>query len=112
MEAVEELSQSRNTTTVTVVTAVYALRRKVSTWEELVKELRTEFEPRDYEDRLWEEIRRRTQGSEESIGVFTAAMDNYFHRLPTVPSEQERLKINKKYHYNMPTLSEGNQMIS
>lgn len=108
LEAVEELRQSRNTTTRELfnsafdlfrgpaLTAVRALRREVFTWEELVKELRAEFEPRDYEDRLWEEIRRRTQGAEESIGVFTAVMDNYFHRLPTVPSEQERLKIIKK----------------
>lgn len=108
LETVKELTAARNTSTEELFDSAYdlfrgpaliavrSLKREVSTWDELVTQLKAEFEPRDYDDRLWDEIRRRTQGSEESIGVYTAVMSNYFHRLSSLPSEQEMLRIIKK----------------
>lgn len=105
LETVNELMKSRNSSeeelfdsaydlfTGPALTTVKSLKREVDTWEDLVEELKAEFAPRDYEDRLWEEIRRRTQGSDETIGVFTAVMSNYFHRLETQPSEEEKLRV-------------------
>jgi hypothetical protein len=42
------------------------------------------------------EILLRTQGSEEKLLVYFAAMDNLFHRLLTPLSEEEQLSIVKK----------------
>ena len=35
----------------------------------------------DYNDRLFEEIRSRTQGADEPMGIYLAVMDNLFDRL-------------------------------
>lgn len=69
-----------------------SIRRDVDSWDEIVNLLREEFEPEDYEDRLWEEIRNRTQGREEKVGAFIVTMKNYFARLPNLPSEKKMLK--------------------
>lgn len=108
LEIVEELRHARNLTEEDLYSSAYdlfqgpalilvkSLKKMLGTWAELVDELKLEFEPRDYEDRLWEEIRRRTQGPNESIGVYCAVMNNYFHRLPRVPPEAEMVKILRK----------------
>lgn len=69
-----------------------SIRRDVESWPELVKLLKEEFEPEDYEDRLWDEIRQRTQGREEKAGTYIAIMRNYFSRLSNRPSESVMLK--------------------
>lgn len=105
LEAIDELMHARNTSPEELFDSAYdlfrgpalitvrALKRDLKTWNDLVRELKAEFEPQDYEDRLWEEIRRRTQGPNESIGVFAAVIKNYFHRLPTKHEEKDILKI-------------------
>lgn len=103
--AVVTILQARNATHADIFLSAYdlfygpaliwyrAVKREIRTWEELVSELKEEYAPRDYIDRLWDEIRRRTQGPTEGIGAYIAVMKNYFYRLPTPPSETEMLAI-------------------
>lgn len=70
-----------------------SMRHKIKSWDEFVKQLREEYEPYDYEVELWEEIRNRTQGQDESIGAYFACMINLFSRLPTKPSEEQKLQV-------------------
>jgi hypothetical protein len=75
----------------------------------LVALLRNQFQPADYNDRLFEEIRRRTQGPDESIAMFAAVMDNMFDRVTVRVPEATRLKIILKnlapYYQNQLGLS-------
>jgi hypothetical protein len=47
----------------------------------------------DYNDRLFDKIRQRTQGSDETIGLYLAVMDSLFDRLTIKVAEPVRLKI-------------------
>lgn len=69
-----------------------AHRNSFRSWNHLSERLRESFLPPDYDEQLWEEIRDRTQGLDETIDVYVACMMNLFSRLKTpVP---ETLKIN------------------
>lgn len=70
-----------------------AIRREVHNWDELLTSLREEFQPPDYEEQLWNEIRLRTQGPDERIGLYLATMENLFARVPGVVKEAEKLKV-------------------
>ncbi len=69
------------------------IRKNVNSWDALKTALREQFLPYDYEDRLWEEIRRRSQGKDETIGIYLAVMDNLFSRLTYPADEKRRLNI-------------------
>lgn len=62
-------------------------------WDELTTGLREEFQPPDYDDRLQEEVKRRTQGTNESIGMYVSVMKNLFSRFSSKKSETAQLKI-------------------
>ncbi|KAJ8964621.1 hypothetical protein NQ317_003848 [Molorchus minor] len=64
-----------------------------ASWEDLSSQLKAAFQPYDYEYMLWDEIRRRTQGSQEKIVNFVAAMENLFRKLPKLPSEETRINL-------------------
>lgn len=66
------------------------------TWDELVTNLRVAFQPHDYEFALWEEIRRRTQGSQERVINYISVMENMFKKLEIPPSEQTRVQLIKR----------------
>lgn len=70
-----------------------ANRERIGGWDKLVEELRSEFLPADYDDRLWDEIRHRTQGEDETMGVYVAIMEQMFNRLSTKCDEVSKLKI-------------------
>lgn len=70
-----------------------ANRNTVNNWNELVELLRVEFQPINYDERLMEEIKRRTQGPDESIGIYVAIMKNMFSRLAEPVSEIFQLNI-------------------
>lgn len=70
-----------------------ANREKIGGWDRLVEELKAEFLPSDYDDRLRDEIRRRTQGRDETMGVYVATMERMFNRLSTSCEEAEKLRI-------------------
>jgi hypothetical protein len=57
-----------------------ANRKNATDWNSLVTLLRGQFQPADYNDRLFDEIRQRTQGSDETIGLYLAVMDSLFDR--------------------------------
>lgn len=70
-----------------------SVRPNLRDWDDLVGKLRNAFLPCDYENSLWEEIRSRTQGAEERVVIFIAAIENLFNRLPNKPSEISRILI-------------------
>lgn len=49
--------------------------------------------PYDYEFSLWDEIRRRTQGSQEKVISFVVAMQNLFNKLPEAPTEATKIQL-------------------
>lgn len=73
-----------------------SMRRQIGSWDELVTEMRKEFQPSDYDEVLLAEIRTRTQGESERIGLYLSIMDNLFSRLTCQLDEGEQLKIVKK----------------
>ncbi|XP_071055108.1 uncharacterized protein [Onthophagus taurus] len=70
-----------------------ANRGNFANWEELVEGLKLEFQPVDYDDRLFEEIRQRTQGPGESMGIYVSVMKNLFSRLNTRIPEDTQVKL-------------------
>lgn len=70
-----------------------ATRKQVHSWDELVECLREEFQPIDYDEKLLDEIKRRTQGKDETIGIYLSVMSSLFGRLACPVSETARLKI-------------------
>lgn len=70
-----------------------SIRAKVSTWSQLIDELRLQFQPAIFNEKLFEEIRHRTQGPNESIGIYIAVMNNMFNRLTIPVNEATKLKL-------------------
>lgn len=71
-------------------------RNVIKSWEELVAGLRKTFLDPDYDHQLMEEIRRRTQGPQESIAIYIARMQALFSRLSEPISEEQKLAIIKR----------------
>lgn len=70
-----------------------ANRSFISTWKELVIQLKLEFQPPGYDDRLWEEIKHRTQGRNETIGMYVSVMQGLFSRLNERCGEAKVLEV-------------------
>lgn len=70
-----------------------ANRKKFSSWKDISAALKKQFQPHDYDDRLFEEIKRRTQGEGENIGIYVACMSNLFSRLSVTIPEHTQLKL-------------------
>ena len=70
-----------------------SVRTNISSWDELVYQLKLDFLPIDYELSLWDEIRSRTQGSTERPLIFIAIMENLFKRCINPVAEFVQLKI-------------------
>lgn len=104
-ERVEELRLARNVSKTILLNSGIDLftgrayqfyqecRHEVNSWDELVKMFKEEYLPADYSERLLDEIKRRTQFPDESIGSYLAVMSKYFQRLECPISEQVKLKI-------------------
>lgn len=73
-----------------------SVKNNISSWTQFVHMLREEYQSFDYEYELWNEIRSRIQGSEETVGNYFACMKNLFARLPTPASEEEKLQVLKR----------------
>lgn len=105
LENVEELRRSRNVSPGQLFSSASdlfmgkaliwfrSIRNEVHSWPELVEQLRVQFLPADYNDQLIDEIRKRTQGATESMGIYIAVMTNMFNRLTVPVNEPARLKI-------------------
>ncbi|KAK4873933.1 hypothetical protein RN001_013293 [Aquatica leii] len=70
-----------------------ANRRRASDWPSLVKLLRDQFQPVDYDERLLDEIKRRTQGETESMGIYLSVMETMFSRMSFRMPESQQLRI-------------------
>lgn len=70
-----------------------AYRDEVSSWDEFIDFLKEEYLSPNYNEKLLEEIKKRTQGADESIGIYLAVMSGYFKRLSCPVSEENQLKI-------------------
>ena len=70
-----------------------SVRRTITSWHQLCVLLREYFQPFDYNEHLFEEIKRRTQGPNESFHIYIAVMINLFSRLGLPMAEQSKLKI-------------------
>ncbi|XP_050508769.1 uncharacterized protein LOC126885975 [Diabrotica virgifera virgifera] len=60
------------------------VRLRVASWAELVEEFRREYLSAHHSEALFEELRRRTQHSSETIGVYLAIVNSYFNRLRSI----------------------------
>lgn len=73
-----------------------SIKHKVTSWDELVYQLKLNFVPADYDECLWDEIRTRTQGLNENVGEYFACMLNLFSRLSVTPAENVKLRLLRK----------------
>uniref|UniRef100_V5IA64 CCHC-type domain-containing protein n=1 Tax=Anoplophora glabripennis TaxID=217634 RepID=V5IA64_ANOGL len=62
-------------------------------WESLIELMREQFQASGYDRKLFEEIKQRTQGVDESIGMYLACMNGLFNRLKTPVPEETKLEI-------------------
>lgn len=58
-----------------------ACQSKVVSWDHFVTLLRDVYLSANYYEKLLEEIKKRTKGPDESIGIFIVVMTSYFSRL-------------------------------
>lgn len=70
-----------------------AYRNEVTDWDQFVELLREEYLSPNYNEKLFEEIRKRTQGPDESIGIYLAIMNGYFNRLTCNVTEDTKLQV-------------------
>lgn len=70
-----------------------AIRAEVNSWQELVSKIREQFQPTDYNQKLLEEIKKRTQGNDETIGIYLSVMRALFGRMTCAVEEGSQLKI-------------------
>ncbi|KAJ8927539.1 hypothetical protein NQ314_019981 [Rhamnusium bicolor] len=62
-------------------------------WESLIELMREQFLPENFDRDLFEEIKRRTQGSQESIGLYIASMIGLFNKMRTPIAEETQLEM-------------------
>lgn len=108
LERADELRQSRGVTKLQLWRSATELfsgdaliwyrstRHTLNSWDELVQKLKCAFLPTDYELMLLDEIRERTQGSEERVTMYISVMENLFNRLEKKPSEKTRVDMIKR----------------
>ncbi|KAJ8959652.1 hypothetical protein NQ318_021840, partial [Aromia moschata] len=103
LDRVEELRKSRGVSKPQLLRSAAELftrdallwfrTNQFSSWDDLVAQLRDAFQPYDYENGIWEELRRRTQGVQERVVIFIASMEQLFNRLSEKPSEEARVRL-------------------
>lgn len=107
LEQVEELRVSRNITTDQLFKSAgdlfagkakiwyNGMKNSLHSWNDLVRELRMQYlgSNTEYNKELLKEIRRRSQHSDESIGIYLACINTLFNRLTVPVSEKARLEI-------------------
>lgn len=107
LQRVEELSRSRQVSKSDLFLSAHDLFegdalnfyhmvvKYANDWDSLIALMKEQFVPAHVADQLWKQILSRTQGPEESIGLYVAAMSKLFDRMPTVIDDQLRLKVLK-----------------
>lgn len=69
------------------------IKDNVKSWDDLSKLLKDDFSTQDYDYRLLEEIRSRTQGANENITIYLSIMHGMFSRLQKSISKEDKLEI-------------------
>lgn len=69
------------------------VRLRAHSWCELKDEFKREYLTAHHTDDLFDELRKRTQHSSESIGVYLAVMSSYFSRLGCFVPENAKMSI-------------------
>lgn len=72
------------------------IRQWVTDWDSLVNSMREQFQSKDYDRKLFDEIKQRTQGPNESVGMYFACMNGLFNRLNTPVPDETKLQILKE----------------
>lgn len=67
--------------------------KSVQDGHSLCIKMREEFLPNHYSEKLWNTIKKRTQGDNKSVGMYLAVMNNLFDRMDNRISEQQRLTV-------------------
>lgn len=108
LDRVEELSIARNIDKALLFNSAIDLfsdsaliwfrrvRKQLNSWDELVKKLKADYLPSNYNDKLWDEIKSRKQGRSESAVVYISIMENLFAHLENQPADFTKLKIIKQ----------------
>ncbi|XP_050298568.1 uncharacterized protein LOC126737634 [Anthonomus grandis grandis] len=65
----------------------------IKTWDDLDSELKKKFLPPDWNEKLLSEVNQRTQGPDETIGMYIATMKTAFKRFTCHIPESAKLKI-------------------
>lgn len=69
------------------------VRDSINSWNELTDLLKNVFSTPDYDYRLLEEIRSRTQGCRENINIYISIMQGMISRLTKPISEEAKLEV-------------------
>nr|CAI5849025.1 unnamed protein product [Callosobruchus analis] len=103
LERIEELRASRGVSKDRLLQSAAELFTKeallwyrttrASSWDDLCNQLRDTFLPHDYEYGLWDEIRSRTQGTNEKVVNFVVVMESLFRKLREPVSEHTKVNI-------------------
>ncbi|XP_063534914.1 uncharacterized protein LOC134744897 [Cydia strobilella] len=70
-----------------------SVKEQVTSWDDLVVLLKQDFGQADYDYRLVNEIKSRTQGETENIIIYLSVMSGLFSRLTRPLPEEEKLEI-------------------
>ncbi|KAJ8948609.1 hypothetical protein NQ314_008392, partial [Rhamnusium bicolor] len=62
-------------------------------WDSLVELIKEQFLPANFDRDLFEEIKRRTQGDHENIGLYIASMKGLFNKMKQPVSEDTQFEI-------------------
>ncbi|XP_063627476.1 uncharacterized protein LOC134798981 [Cydia splendana] len=68
-------------------------KESFQSWDDVVVLLKKDFSPKNYDYRLTNEIKYRTQGEQENISIYLSIMHGMFSRLVKPLSEEEKLEI-------------------
>ncbi|XP_065350799.1 uncharacterized protein LOC135946499 [Cloeon dipterum] len=68
---------------------------KWSSWAEFEPDFLRNFKPARFDDRLWNQLRLRTQGRHERLNLYVAEMTHSFNLLASAPTESEKLEFIK-----------------
>ncbi|XP_044755076.1 uncharacterized protein LOC123314029 [Coccinella septempunctata] len=105
LEEAEYLAEARKVSHEQLFESIYELLRKdardwyiprrgtFSDWTDFKDQLREAFLPPDYEEILLEEIKKRTQGTDERLLLYVTRMQNLFQKL-TVKGLTEEEQVN------------------
>jgi hypothetical protein len=72
-----------------------ANKQKWQNWNQFEPDFIANFKPPNYDDRLWEQLRLRTQGRDERLNLYVAEMIRLFSLLENSPSPTEKLNFIK-----------------